>query len=104
MSDEVTDIKVKDLATLYVSKCQQVIRQTRILIDIEEKTYKEYQKKVLELTDKLDNIPKKDKSKRADIKTQIKEYQATADKYFKNYLTECEDLYNLNHGLYKKQP
>lgn len=103
MSDEVTNIKVKDLATLYVSKCQQVIRQTENLIDMEEKFYKEYQKKVLDLMEELDNIPKKENNKKADIKKQIKEYQATADKHYKNYITECELLYKLYQDLYKQQ-
>lgn len=66
-----------------------------------EKQYKYYASRVIDLKEQLESTPKLFKNKRAKLEQEIKEMQDKSDKYFKSYLTECEDLYNLHQELSK---
>lgn len=79
----------------------QASDDTKHLADMLEQQYKHYASRVIDLKEQLENTPKIFKNKRAKLEQEIKEMQDKSDKYFKDFLNECEDIYNLHQELFK---
>lgn len=88
---------------LYKLNIIQALKNTECLNKLSEQQYKYYASRVIDLKDQLDNTPKKFKNKRENIEQEIKQMQDKSDKYFKDYLKGCEDLYKLHQELSKNQ-
>ena len=57
----------------------------------------------LALTPKEDNTSKLFKKKREKLEQELKDLQDTADKHFKYYLDECNNLYDLHTSSIKEE-
>lgn len=86
---------------LYKLNLLQASDSTEIITNASEQQYKYYASRVIDLTEQLENTPKIFKNKRAKLEQEIKEMQDKSDKHFNNYLTGCEDIYNLHQELFK---
>ena len=69
----------------------------------QEIVYKNYQAMDLDKQEELDNTSKLFKKKREKLEQELKDLQATADKHFKYYLDECNNLYDLHTSSIKEE-
>lgn len=96
MSKDTLTEKDKKLANLFVDMYKNVDKHTKEIANLEEQLYKQYQAMALDKQEELDNTSKLFKKKRAKLEQEIKDLQDTADKHFKNFMDECNDLYDLH--------
>ena len=93
--DKLTE-KDKKLANLFVEMYKNVDTHTKNIASLEEQLYKQYQVMAIDKQEELDSTPKLFKKKRAKLEQELKDLQDTADKHFKNFMAECQDLYDLH--------
>jgi len=96
MSKETLTEKDKKLANAIVDMYKSIDQHTRDTANLEEQLYKNYQAMALDKQEELDSTPKLFKKKRAKLEQELKDLQDTADKHFKNFMAECQDLYDLH--------
>ena len=100
--DNLTE-KDKKLANLFVEMYKSVDTHTKNIANLEEQLYKQYQAMALDKQEELDNTSKLFKKKRAKLEQELKDLQDTADKHFKNFLDECNDLYDLHTSFLREE-
>ena len=96
MSKDTLTEKDKKLANLFVDMYKSVDQHTKNIANLEEQLYKQYQAMALDKQEELDSTSKLFKKKRAKLEQELKDLQDTADKHFKNFMAECQDLYDLH--------
>ena len=101
MSKDTLTEKDKKLANIIVDMYKSVDQHTKNIANLEEQLYKQYQAMALDKQEELDNTSKLFKKKRAKLEQELKDLQDTADKHFKNFLDECNDLYDLHTAFFK---
>ena len=101
MSKDTLTEKDKELANAIVGIYKNVEDMTLIGAEYNERNYKLFTSRIIELEEELDSTPKIFKKKRAKLEQQIKDMQELADTHFNNYLAECQDLYNLHTAFFK---
>lgn len=95
--------KDKKLANLFVEMYKDVEEHTKNIANLEEQLYKSYQAMALDKQEELDNTSKLFKKKRAKLEQELKDLQDTADKHFKNFMGECNDLYDLHTTFLREE-
>ena len=103
MSKDTLTEKDKKLANLFVDMYKNVDKHTKEIAHLEEQLYKQYQAMALDKQEELDNTSKLFKKKRAKLEQEIKDLQDTADKHFKNFMDECNDLYDLHTSFLREE-
>ena len=103
MSKDTLTEKDKKLANLFVDMYKNVDKHTREIANLEEQLYKQYQAMAIDKQEELDNTSKIFKKKRAKLEQEIKGLQDTADKHFKNFMDECNDLYDLHTSFLREE-
>lgn len=103
MSKDTLTEKDKKLANLFVDMYKNVDKHTKEIVNLEEQLYKQYQAMALDKQEELDNTSKLFKKKRAKLEQEIKDLQDTADKHFKNFMDECNDLYDLHTSFLREE-
>ena len=103
MSKDTLTEKDKKLANLFVDMYKNVDKHTREIANLEEQLYKQYQAMAIDKQEELDNTSKLFKKKRAKLEQEIKDLQDTADKHFKNFMDECNDLYDLHTSFLREE-
>lgn len=103
MSKDTLTEKDKKLANLFVDMYKNVDKHTKEIAHLEEQLYKQYQAMALDKQEELDNTSKIFKKKRAKLEQEIKDLQDTADKHFKNFMDECNDLYDLHTSFLREE-
>lgn len=103
MSKDTLTEKDKKLANLFVDMYKNVDKHTKEIANLEEQLYKQYQAMALDKQEELDNTSKLFKKKRAKLEQEIKDLQDTADKHFKNFMDECNDLYDLHTSFLREE-
>ena len=100
-----TDLTEKDkkLANIIVDMYKDVEEHTKNIANLEEQLYKQYQAMALDKQEELDNTSKLFKKKRAKLEQELKDLQDTADKHFKIFLDECNNLYDLHTSFTSKR-
>lgn len=93
----------KKLANLFVDMYKNVDKHTKEIANLEEQLYKQYQAMAIDKQEELDNTFKIFKKKRAKLEQEIKDLQDTADKHFKNFMDECNNLYDLHTMLFNEE-
>lgn len=69
-------------------------------IELYDNSYKLFINEVIKLQEELDNTSKYNKKQREFLKQQIKDYQELADINLKNYIEECNELYDLDKKFF----
>lgn len=103
MSKDILTEKDKKLANIIVDMYTSVDKHTKNIIKLEEQLYKNYQAMALDKQEELDNTSKLFKKKREKLEQELKGLQDTADKHFKYYLDECNNLYDLHTSSIKEE-
>lgn len=103
MSKDTLTEKDKKLANLFVDMYKNVDKHTKEIAHLEEQLYKQYQAMAIDKQEELDNTSKLFKKKRAKLEQEIKDLQDTADKHFKNFMDECNDLYDLHTSFLREE-
>lgn len=103
MSKDTLTEKDKKLANLFVDMYKNVDKHTKEIAHLEEQLYKQYQAMALDKQEELDNTSKLFKKKRVKLEQEIKDLQDTADKHFKNFMDECNDLYDLHTSFLREE-
>ena len=103
MSKDTLTEKDKKLANLFVDMYKNVDKHTKEIANLEEQLYKQYQAMALDKQEELDNTSKLFKKKRVKLEQEIKDLQDTADKHFKNFMDECNDLYDLHTSFLREE-
>ena len=103
MSKDTLTEKDKKLANLFVDMYKNVDKHTKEIANLEEQLYKQYQAMAIDKQEELDNTSKLFKKKRAKLEQEIKDLQDTTDKHFKNFMDECNDLYDLHTSFLREE-
>ena len=103
MSKDILTEKDKKLANLFVDMYKNVDKHTKEIANLEEQLYKQYQAMALDKQEELDNTSKLFKKKREKLEQELKDLQDTANKHFKYYLDECNNLYDLHTSSIKEE-
>lgn len=85
-----------------INKNVSIESMTKDSISFDERMYKSFTARAIELQETLNKTPKIFKCKRKELEQEIKQMQTLANKHYKDFITECNYFYDL-HTKYKEK-